>query len=108
MTGQKTAAQSIAADEEAKIEASVTVPSPKLWDIGKPNLYTVRTEVYVGNDIVDTYDSDFGFRWVEFTLENGFFLNGNNIKMNGVCMHHFTIALRSNSDHFSPVFTPTI
>ncbi len=88
VTGQKTAAQSIAADEEAKIEASVTVPSPKLWDIGKPNLYTVRTEVYVGNDIVDTYDSDFGFRWVEFTLENGFFLNGNNIKMNGVCMHH--------------------
>ena len=21
-------------------------------------------------------------------IENGFFLNGNNIKMNGVCMHH--------------------
>ncbi|NBH15775.1 DUF4982 domain-containing protein, partial [Lachnospiraceae bacterium] len=88
VTGEKTTAEEIAAGEEGEITAEVTVPSPKLWAIGKPNLYRVHTEVYVGDDVVDAYDSEFGFRWIEFTRENGFFLNGENMKMNGVCMHH--------------------
>ncbi|MEY8392970.1 Ig-like domain-containing protein [Lachnospiraceae bacterium 45-W7] len=88
VTGEKTSAQNITAGQEAVIEAEVIVPNPKLWYIGTPNLYTVHTEVYVGEEVVDAYDSEFGFRWVEFTAENGFFLNGQNVKMKGVCMHH--------------------
>ncbi len=87
-TGTKTAAQQIAAGTESKITSSVTVAAPKLWSVETPNLYTVCTEVYVGDVLVDTYDSEFGFRWVNFTKENGFFLNGKNIKLKGVSMHH--------------------
>lgn len=86
--GEKTQAQSVAAGETAKITDTVTVAEPKLWDTENPNMYTVRTEVYVNDTLTDTYDSDFGFRWVEFTTENGFFLNGENRKLRGVCMHH--------------------
>lgn len=88
VTGQKTAAQSVAAGQTADITDTVTVPSPKLWSDKTPNMYTVRTEVYVGEDMVDSYDSDFGFRWTKFTRENGFFLNGQNVKLHGVSMHH--------------------
>ncbi len=88
VTGTKTAAQQIAAGAESKITSSVTVANPKLWSTETPNLYTVRTEVYVGDDLADTYDTEFGFRWVNFTKDNGFFLNGKNMKLKGVSMHH--------------------
>lgn len=86
--GQKTQAQTIAAGETADIASSVEVLQPKLWSTESPNLYTVRTEVYREDALVDSYDTEFGFRWVEFTKDNGFFLNGKNIKLKGVSMHH--------------------
>ncbi len=86
--GVKTAAQTVAAGQTAEISDTVTVESPKLWSTETPNMYTVRTEVYVGDTLVDSYDSDFGFRWVSFTADNGFFLNGKNVKLKGVSMHH--------------------
>ncbi len=86
--GEKTAVKSVAAGKTEKIEASVTVAEPKLWDTENPNLYTVKTEVYVGDTLKDSYTSDFGFRWVNFTTDNGFYLNGKNIKLHGVSMHH--------------------
>lgn len=87
-TGDTTQAQVIAAGQKAKITGTATVASPKLWTTDTPNLYTVRTEVYVGNTLTDAYEFDFGFRWATFTKDNGFFLNGKNIKLRGVCMHH--------------------
>ena len=98
-TGTKTAAQQIAAGAESKITSSVTVANPKLWSTETPNLYTVRTDVYVGDDLVDTYDSEFGFRWVNFTKDNGFFLNGKNMKLKGVSMHHDQGGLGSEAWH---------
>lgn len=95
--GKKTAAKTVAAGETVKIEDSVTVADPELWDTKNSNLYTVRTEVYVGDVLKDSYDSDFGFRWVEFTQDNGFFLNGKNIKLHGVSMHHDQGALGSEA-----------
>ena len=86
--GEKTAVQTVAAGQTAKITGTAAVASPKLWSSDTPNMYTVRTEVYVGDTLVDSYDSDFGFRWVYFTADNGFFLNGKNVKLKGVSMHH--------------------
>ena len=95
--GGRTQAVSVEADGSADISSTVTVPEPKLWSTTSPNLYTVRTEVYVGDELADTYDTEFGFRWVEITKDNGFFLNGENIKLKGVCMHHDQGALGSEA-----------
>lgn len=86
--GTKTAVQTVAAGKTAKITDTVTVQEPKLWTTEHPNMYTLKTEVYVGETLTDTYCTDFGFRWVEFTADNGFFLNGENRKLRGVSMHH--------------------
>ena len=51
------------------------------------NLYTVRTEVKVGEDVVDTYETEYGFRYFSFDTNEGFSLNGKNVKLKGVCMH---------------------
>ncbi|MBR5579493.1 MAG: DUF4982 domain-containing protein, partial [Lachnospiraceae bacterium] len=66
--------------------------TPKLWsswDTGTPSLYTLRTEIKNSNgDVLDSYDTDFGFRYFEFDREKGFSINGEYIKLKGVCMHH--------------------
>ena len=52
------------------------------------------TELSVGDTVVDTYETNFGFRWFEFN-SSGFHLNGKAVKLNGVCMHHDQGALGS-------------
>ncbi|MGK7902168.1 MAG: glycoside hydrolase family 2 protein [Hormoscilla sp.] len=56
--------------------------NPRLWDVGKPNLYTLRLQVK-GNGIDDEYDQSFGFR--EFWIEGRkFYLNGSEIRLRPV------------------------
>lgn len=83
-----TDAVSVAAGKSADIEATVGVNNPTLWSTDTPVLYTVRTEVKVGDQIVDTYDTRYGFRYFAFDADTGFSLNGKKMKLEGVCMHH--------------------
>lgn len=83
-----TEAKAIAAGETAEIEATVSAQNPELWSTTNPALYTVRTEVKIGEDVVDTYDTEYGFRYFKFDANSGFSLNGTNMKLKGVCMHH--------------------
>ena len=83
-----TEAQSIEAGERATIDAKVAVTGAELWSTEAPNLYTVRTEVKVGGEVVDTYDTDYGFRYFNFDPDTGFSLNGQNMKLKGMCLHH--------------------
>lgn len=89
------ATASIAAGETATVTANPVVSEPELWDVDSPTLYYVRTEVAVDDVVVDTCDTEFGFRWYSFDSDNGFYLNGKAVKLNGVCMHHDQGALGS-------------
>ena len=64
------------------------VKNPQLWDIAKGHLYTIKSELVVNGKVVDTATTTTGFRDVKFDAQKGFFLNGRNIKINGVCEHH--------------------
>ena len=83
-----TASKSIAAGASADVTSTITAASPKLWSIKNPNLYTVRTEVLNGDTVLDTYDTEYGFRWTGFDAASGFSLNGEKVKLKGVSMHH--------------------
>ncbi len=54
------------------------------------NAYLYRLEVTVSKDgkVYDSYTTKFGIRTIEFDVDKGFFLNGENVKIRGVCMHH--------------------
>lgn len=82
--------QSVEAGKTADISAKLQVNKPKLWGLGEKNahLYTVTTEVKVDNKVVDTYETDYGFRYTELDTKTGFSLNGEKVKLKGVCMHH--------------------
>ncbi len=71
------------------------VSKPELWSTDSPTMYYVRTELLVDGSVVDTYDTEFGFRYFSFDSDTGFYLNGKAVKLNGVCMHHDQGALGS-------------
>jgi beta-galactosidase len=78
--------QTIAAGETARIEAAGKITHPKLWDIGQPNLYTVRTEIVAGGQVIDAVTERVGLRSIAFK-DKHFFLNGREVQFRGVNKH---------------------
>ncbi len=64
------------------------VKQPKVWEIEHPVLYTLVTELIKGETVVDELRQSIGFRKIVFDTEQGLFLNGRHVKLNGVCEHH--------------------
>ena len=70
------------------LHSKMTLNRPLLWSCETPYVYTVLTEVKVKGRVVDTYETTTGFRTFRFDAKTGFWLNGKNMKINGVCEHH--------------------
>lgn len=66
---------------------SDTVINPVLWDIDSPQLYSLITEIVDNGMVVDRRTTRTGIRDIRFDADNGFFLNGRNVKIKGVNMH---------------------
>jgi len=66
----------------------ISLSRPLLWSCETPHMYKVRTIVKAGGRVVDTYETTTGFRSFRFDAKTGFWLNGKNFKLNGVCEHH--------------------
>ena len=64
------------------------VDKPKLWDIDTPNCYVAVSRVFMDGKEIDSYETPFGIRTIEFTHDQGFMLNGQKVAIKGVCMHH--------------------
>jgi beta-galactosidase len=73
--------------EENLVNQVFNVLNPRLWDVEDPNLYSLVTEVR-GRELLDNIVTMVGFRNLEFDPDEGFFLNGKNMKLKGICMHH--------------------
>lgn len=59
-----------------------------LWNIDDPYLYYLKTQLLCAGKIIDEVVTPTGFRSFRFDAKTGFWLNGKNIKINGVCEHH--------------------
>ena len=64
------------------------ISHPTLWDIGKPYLYKAVTKLYENGVVKDEMSTTFGIRSIELKPNDGLYLNGRKIKIQGVCMHH--------------------
>lgn len=86
--GETASVLPVSKDSVATYQQSIQVASPILWSVDNPYLYTLKTEVWADDKLVDTYETKTGIRSFEFSAEKGFILNGKQVKINGVCMHH--------------------
>lgn len=78
-----------------KFTASFNSTDPELWSVDDPMLYTLKISLYSGSELLDCVNETFGYRTAEFYPDRGFLLNGEPVKLHGVCMHHDLGALGS-------------
>lgn len=69
-------------------EVSLKVPQPHRWSITDPYLYEVEARVRVNGRLTDAEKVSYGIRTAEFRADDGFFLNGVKVPLQGVCLHH--------------------
>jgi len=70
------------------VEQNIAVPSPKIWDVETPYLYTINQKIYQNNELKDEQTTRFGIRSVVYERGKGLILNGKVTKFKGVCLHH--------------------
>jgi beta-galactosidase len=80
--------ENVPSGKEITVSQSVEIKNPRLWDIGSPFLYKAVTSVSSGKVILDEDTNTFGIRDSRFEAATGYWLNGRNIKIKGVCLHH--------------------
>ncbi len=68
-------------------QLSESIANPELWHPSHPVLYSVHTIVFDDGKSVDTYDSPLGFRWIKWTADQGFFINGQHLYFHGADVH---------------------
>lgn len=77
----------VMAGGETDVTHTLGIDSPSLWSPLNPYLYALHTYVYDGDELTDHYETTFGVRTCEFTTDRGFLLNGEPLKLKGICLH---------------------
>ncbi|MFT7775044.1 glycoside hydrolase family 2 TIM barrel-domain containing protein [Roseateles sp.] len=78
----------LSAGERSTLTQVMSVDKPQRWSPESPQMYTLRQTVLVNGQAVDQNDTPFGIRSFRFDADQGFFLNGQAVKLKGVCLHH--------------------
>jgi beta-galactosidase len=69
-----------------KKEKTFEVENPRLWDVDDPYLYTID---------VEGVPCRYGIRSIEWTVDDGFHLNGRRVQIKGFCFHQELCSLGS-------------
>jgi beta-galactosidase len=65
----------------------IVIANPQLWSLEQPKLYRAVAVVESGGSATDQYKTSFGIREVRFDPDQGLFLNGKPVKIQGTCNH---------------------
>lgn len=79
---------SVPAGNTSKIMTRLSLSNPNLWSISNPHLYNLKTTVLKNGKEIDSSETRTGFRTYTFDPVKGFALNGEWMKVKGVCLHH--------------------
>lgn len=73
--------------EVAAASQVLSVPDPLRWSVETPVLYTAVNEISREGNVLDRSETRFGIRDIEWKPETGMWINGENVKLQGVCNH---------------------
>ncbi|MBQ9765408.1 MAG: DUF4982 domain-containing protein [Lachnospiraceae bacterium] len=76
------------AGETSMCETKPEISSPHLWTDKDPYLYTLVSSLSVNEEVVDEVSIRTGVRTATFDCDKGFVLNGEPVKIKGMCLHH--------------------
>jgi beta-galactosidase len=69
-------------------ETKLTLSNPQLWSDDKPTLYRLESVLECEGEEVDCVETNVGIRDIQFTADHGMLVNGKQVKIKGVCLHH--------------------
>lgn len=78
--------QTIEAGTIARLQQQINVSRPERWSPESPRLYRAVTKLHVRGRVTEEQTTVFGLRDARFE-DSGFWLNGRNLKLKGVCLH---------------------
>jgi beta-galactosidase len=84
----QTALQTVAPGQSVVFKSGALVRNPQLWNLDNPKLYRAVCQIRDGKKVLDEQITPFGIREFHFDADTGFWLNGKNFKIKGVCLHH--------------------
>jgi beta-galactosidase len=87
VVGRTESQVTVANASEAAVSQDIIIPHPHKWTLDHPSFYCVNSEIRFKNQTFDFQTTRFGVREAKFVPETGFWLNGQNIKLKGVCLH---------------------
>jgi beta-galactosidase len=88
LVGSSTASKITSKNAAETAVQEIKVDRPQLWSTASPTLYTLRSRVKSGEKVLDETTTSFGIRTATFDADKGFLLNGQPLKIKGVCIHH--------------------
>ncbi len=80
--------QTVEPGKSVDVSQRITAGQPRLWSVDSPHLYLLKTEVLADGAVVDSCETRYGFNWLKFDADHGFSMNGESMKLQGVCLHH--------------------
>ncbi|MGJ8639591.1 MAG: sugar-binding domain-containing protein [Opitutaceae bacterium] len=69
-------------------QQKASICTPNRWSVDAPHLYTVVSELAIEGVVIQSHQTTIGIRSIRFDVNEGFFLNGESMKIKGVCLHH--------------------
>ena len=87
VVAQRSTTRPVPAGQTMALTQMLSLDAPRFWSPRDPYLYTVDTRVYVGERLSDTYRTPLGVRWFQATSREGFWLNGERLKLRGFNVH---------------------
>ncbi len=85
IVGEKTSSER---NKDGIFTCQLSISSPHLWSITTPYLYSLHVELRSEGKTIDQSDTRVGIRSLQFDPNKGFALNGEWMKVKGVCIHH--------------------
>ena len=90
----------VSAQTEQTVTLEPKVNSPELWSLDNPKTYKLKTVIKSETgELIDEYHTTFGYRYINWDADKGFSLNGEYMKLKGVCMHHDQGALGAAQEY---------
>ena len=74
--------------ETGRVTGNLKVSKPQSWNLKTPYLYQLRTSILKEGKVIDDNLQNVGIRSLQFDANKGFALNGEWMKLKGVCIHH--------------------
>jgi len=93
MVSQSESIVVIKSGETFVFNQEIEIRNPDLWSTKTPYLYTLKSEIYDQDKLVDAFKTSFGIRDIRMIPEKGLLINGEKVVAVGGNIHHDLISL---------------